>query len=413
MKRTWTVSHIAVLCFLSALLRVAFTLWSGEPSVRHMEDYNIATNLAKGRGYSLGDASASHPTALKAPVYPLFLAAVILAAPSSAEETSCAIVQHVLIAFCPLLLFLLLTRYVPNRVAGLSAIILLFHPSYIVYPSTLESTNVFIPLSLVWLAAVHGVLANGRDADRSRVHAVLFGLASALLVLCQPLTLPIVVGTLILLARRSFPITVAAVFFVLCWSPWIIRNAVVFHGFIPLKSPVWMNVAAGFDTRSHGMSDMTFLNPRDQARLDSVHHSGTDVTRETAYRELSVQAIGEHPAGFCLKTAAQAVRYWTFPPSYDRAWFGIPFILGRLVPVGFLGVMLLLSLRHRKAYPHVLSPILLILGYFTVVYALTHTSNIRFKLDVEWLQCVAAGIVVHQWWKRRDRLREDVQNDSF
>ncbi|MFM7773410.1 MAG: hypothetical protein ACKO9V_01030, partial [Candidatus Kapaibacterium sp.] len=271
-------------------------------------------------------------------------------------------------------------------------------------PSTLESTNLFLPLSLCWLLAMRPVLSRPDHAARTMKWALTAGVVSALLVLCQPLSLLPVAGAWLLTLRRN---KTAAFLLLACLTiviaPWTIRNRIVFNAFIPFKSPVWMNVVSGFEVRSHGMTDKEFIDAETRRILDSVQTTGTDVEREHAYREHSLRIIRRDPAAYLEKCLVQAARYWTFPPSYDGTWMHPPFMVGRLLPVLFLGAMLLLSFRYLRAYTDVLVPMILTLAVFTVVYALTHVSNIRFKLDVGWLQCIAAGIVLHHLLPERTR----------
>ncbi len=85
--------------------------------------------------------------------------------------------------------------------------------------------------------------------------------------------------------------------------------------------------------------------------------------------------------------------YWLIPPRYFKQT-SIQFLLVRLLPVAVLNVLFVLGMiRLWKSHREVAVALLLTLSYFTAVYALTHVANIRFKLDIEWLElfvCAAA-----------------------
>jgi hypothetical protein len=385
-------------------------LYQGEDSVRHMEDYSIAVNIAEGRGYSIGNAVNFQPTALKAPVYPLFLSAVVYAVPESHRLIACALIQHLLVGMAPLLLLVALRRFGFGSIAGPAALVLLLHPSYFVYPSTLESTNLFVPLCLVWILALQQCMPT-TSFQTSRVvgsrRKIAAGIAGAGVILCQPIVLPIVLYGWYKLARQGTSIAGMAITCLCVMAPWTIRNYIVFNEFIPLKSPVWMNVVTGFSERSHGVPALNTISQENRISLDSLERCGSDVTRERLYRKIAVQSISEHPTSFAQKTAVQIWRYWTFPPLYDRSWLSLPFLMGRLLPVLFLIITMVISARYYRNYIHLLLPIWCILAYTTLVYGLTHTSNIRFKLDFEWIQCITAGVVIHELVSRRFAGRTD------
>jgi hypothetical protein len=389
-------------------------LYQGEDSVRHMEDYSIAVNIAEGRGYSIGDAANFQPTALKAPVYPLFLSVVVYAVPESHRLIACALIQHLLMSMAPLLLLVMLRRFRLGTIAGPAALVLLLHPSYFVYPSTLESTNLFVPLCLVWILALQQCMPT-RSMETLEVvgsiKKIAAGIACAGVLLCQPIVLPIVLYGWNKLARQGTSIAVMAMTCLCFMAPWTIRNFSVFNEFIPLKSPVWMNVVTGFSERSHGVPALNTISQENRISLDSLEHSGSDVSREKVYRNIAIQTISEHPLSFAQKTAVQMWRYWSFPPLYDGSWLSLPFLMGRLLPVLFLIITTVISARYYRYYSHLLLPIWCILAYTTLVYGLTHTSNIRFKLDFEWLQCVAAGVVIHELVSRRFAGRPDTADN--
>lgn len=396
-------------------------LYQGQGAVRHMEDYSIAVNIADGRGYCIGDAVNVQPTALKAPVYPLFLSAVTYVAPESNRLIACALIQHLLMGIAPVLLMVVLRRFRLGTIAGPAALVLLLHPSYFVYPSTLESTNLFVPLCLVWIlamqrcmpAATRSVVSNTTFRIGSQLRKIAAGAAAAAVILCQPIVLPIVLYGLVALKRSGTSISVVAIAVFCAMAPWAIRNYSIFNEFIPLKSPVWMNVVTGFSERSHGVPAFNTISKKNRIVLDSLERSGNDVSRERVYRNIAVQTISENPSSFAQKTAVQMWRYWTFPPMYDSTWLSMPFLVGRLFPVLFLSITMVISARHYRSnshyrnYSHMLIPIWYILAYTTLVYGLTHTSNIRFKLDFEWMQCITAGLVIHELASRRVAVRPD------
>jgi len=82
------------------LAKVAFSVLV-QPAPETIEDYQIAQNLAAGRGYCL--LPTLGPTAVKVPVYPLFLALFVRLF-GAGNVFPIVVAQHILLAGVPLLL---------------------------------------------------------------------------------------------------------------------------------------------------------------------------------------------------------------------------------------------------------------------------------------------------------------------
>ena len=101
--------------------------------------------------------------------------------------------------------------------------------------------------------------------------------------------------------------------------------------------------------------------------------------------------FSQSPILYAEKTLWQAVIYWLYPPRYfDDA--SISFLFIRKIPVYGLNLLLIISLyyafrRDRKVFFAALSVFL----FFTIVYSLTSSANIRYKLDIEWVQFILLG----------------------
>jgi len=86
------------LCALSLALRLLFILLV-KPYIHAVEDFNIAEHLACGEGFAYGGFEGDfHPTAMKAPVYPFFLALFIWAF-GDASKLAIVMVQHAIPSF--------------------------------------------------------------------------------------------------------------------------------------------------------------------------------------------------------------------------------------------------------------------------------------------------------------------------
>lgn len=236
-KRRNMIIHLGALFFLVA--GFVYSLYLGN-ELRFPDEsqyYKIAQNLAAGHGYSY---NGTDPTAIRPPVYPLFLALFIkLGAPI----TILRYLNFIAMTLCVYLIRSILCykaddasqqRRRQQSGAALSAILLagygvLFYTAGTLYPQTLYT---LILLAIVRLAVV---------PNFGFLEAIWLGLLSALLILVHPTGVfipPLVVVWLFW--PRNYHIvvkgTVAALIAVACISIWSYRNYTAFNRFIPLTS---------------------------------------------------------------------------------------------------------------------------------------------------------------------------------
>ncbi len=231
------------LCAAGFVLRLAYVAMSPGDFVS-AEDYQIAQNLAAGHGYQQYD----WPTAIKTPVYPLFLALFVRIF-GEADQWAIVVAQHTMFAVVPILIAWLGTTLGLKRLGVIAGILFLMHPSFFVYPSRLEVTNLVVPISILWSIAFVDFLKH-RDSWWS---AVLIGLSSGVLIMTQPITVgPVVValGIVIVRARLWRQAIVAGAIIVITFAPWVVRNYVVLDKVVVTKSPFWWNFYGGFMPQS-------------------------------------------------------------------------------------------------------------------------------------------------------------------
>lgn len=378
---------LTLCCVASLALRVLFLLVV-QPDFHAVEDYNIALHLARGDGFAYGGFERDfYPTALKAPVYPLFLAAFIVAFGDSAKWVV-ALVQHSLFAFAPLLFAAIGARCRAARIGKLAGLLFLLHPSYFYYPTVLESTSLFVPLALLWLWAL------GSLAERfpRRREAFAFGSFSGALALVQPVaTLPIAATIGFLFRNRLRPLAFIALGALAPIAVWTTRNAIVFGTFIPTKSPFYMNLYVGLLPEYSGAERFQFLERDHVRRMDSLRRALGDVEMEPHFKDIFWNAIRQKPSLYALKTLWQAALYWFVPPRYFEN-FSLGFVVVRLLPVLTLNALFVWgTLKLWKSRRALAMSVLLVLLYFTAIYALSHAANVRFKLDIEWLELFACA----------------------
>ncbi len=354
-----------------------------------VEDYKIAVNMINGLGYVLHPLAG--PTAIKTPIYPIFLY-IILAVSGAKSIFIFQIIQHLIHFFFPIITYKILIQYIKNKYAFISAVFWLVHPSYQYYSFAVEATNLFLLLILLSIFFASKIYLNGWN----RVNSIGIGILSGLTILTQAISAPIfsVYFIYLIFKKRSKYLILSILMILAIVFPWIIRNYVAFDRFIPGKSPLYMNLFVGFSFESHGKQEFDIIPNAITNRMDSLREIKNDVDMEQEYKSFIVPFIMNNLSLYIEKTIHQSYVYWTYPPRYfnDNS---IKFLFIRKIPVIISNLILLISLiilfkYNRKMFVG----LLLVLIYFTIVYSLTLTANIRFKLDIEWIAFFAISIAL-------------------
>lgn len=384
-----TAPMLLRLSAVSLVARFCFMLFA-EPHIHTVEDYNIALHLAHGDGFAYGGFESDwHLTALKAPGYPFFIA-LFIALFGEASKLLIVLAQHTLFAFLPIL-FLRIGKTLEMELLGkIAALLFLLHPSYFYYPTVIEATNLFVPLAVLWLESLVRVV---RVAYRVRV-LVGFGLFSGMLILTQPIALvPIVLCMMLAFRARAKSLILMFIVMLLPIALWTARNWLAFEKVIPTKSPFYMNLYVGLLPEYTGLERYKFLDSAKVQQLNALRQTVGDIEMEAYYKEAFVTAVKEKPVLYAQKTCWQAALFWLVPPRYFEQ-MSLQFLLVRILPVAVLNVLFIWgTIKLWRTRREIACSILLVMLYFTLVYAFTHVANIRFKLDIEWIELFACAAV--------------------
>jgi len=384
---------IASLIFLVLRLIIAFFFVE---EFKSFEDYRIAQNIVEGNGYCLVPEWGA--TAIKAPAYPLFLSIFILLF-GIYSKISIVITQHIIFSVIPFLLMKLSNEWGKYRkseerwknIGAISAWIFLLHPSYYYYPNVIETTNIFIPLVILFLITILSVFNSSDGQTKIGVlrQYVIIGILSGLLFLTQPVIIPaLAVLLLIFLFRKNYKLSlIYLTISILIVSPWAIRNYYEFGKFIPAKSPFWYNLYNGWLPEFHGNKKFDIIPNHEKQMIETKLIAGeSDVEMEKTFKDVFIRNTESHKALYIEKTFYQMFYYWYMPPSYVSDT-RLTYIYARKLPVIILNALFILGMLYLfKSDRKLLLIIFFSLLYFTLIYGLTHTANIRFKLDVEWLE---------------------------
>jgi 4-amino-4-deoxy-L-arabinose transferase-like glycosyltransferase len=237
---------LVIIFVLALAVRVGYNLVFSNPNLPYNYENsdaisydNIAWNLAHGRGYSIDwnlfqgyeyKAEAVHPTAIRAPLFPLLLASTYVV--FGHNWFIARLLLSVLSASTVLLIFILGQRLFAARIGATAAIVSVFYPAFVEYTGSLLTETVYMLLLAL------AVLCLISEKPRSLSSVVVGGLIFGLIALTRPeglLFIPFV--TLWILRQRGglAGFKTAALFLavtLLVYSPWVMRNYLVFKEFI-------------------------------------------------------------------------------------------------------------------------------------------------------------------------------------
>ncbi|HBU69411.1 MAG TPA: hypothetical protein DEE98_03400 [Elusimicrobia bacterium] len=303
--------HLIYAFVIGLLLRAAFTLfYPYETFYPDSYDYHkIAVNLVSGQGYSI---EPGEPTARRAPVYPLFLAAVYSLFGVSAIAVG--IIQSVLGAFASILIYKLSKEYFSERVSLTALYASALYPVLISYCGPVLTETLFsfmLVLSALFIARA--------VKNRSVFYYLTAGLVFGLVNLTRPDTilLPFLLLAAMLVnyekKRTVLPhfllfVFAAAVPFI----PWTARNYSKFHYVFPGQSG-----ALGALVRSdawYAMNDTTEENKIEFDKwnryLESVQKELGPAEAEKKLLNEGIEIILRHPVKFSALVAKRFPRFW-------------------------------------------------------------------------------------------------------
>lgn len=403
--RSAEVRTLVWMVLIALLLRVAAIPFDSienlmDPTHIHAwEQGNVAQALLAGHGFGSPFLS-TQPSAIMPPVYPLIVSVFFylfgVHTPHSifaVHAFDCAINA---LACIPV--FLLARRSFGERVARWTAWIWVFFPYGIYFSSAWAWSTHLLLLSLYFL------LYLAQEMERSPRLGLWagFGLLAGFAGLTEPSIL-IVVAILLALAawrlshagQRWFsPALVASLVMAAAISPWLVRNAVVFHRLIPMRDSMGLELWMGNNGYSerwtsdqkhplHNASELAAYNRGEIAYMADKQHE-------------AVQFIRQHPGWYVRMCVRRAIYLWTGYWSFDRSYLAmepadlenIPFatcltLLGfaglvvaarrrPLEAVRFAGVLFLFPLIYYFSHPepyHMrpLDPLLIMLGCYALL----------------------------------------------
>jgi 4-amino-4-deoxy-L-arabinose transferase-like glycosyltransferase len=378
--------------------------------------FAIARSISRGDGYPPGlgllkTGSRDNPSAARPPAYPLFLASAIkIGGPGAnrARTAQALALGALLVALIGILGWQLWGRRIGLWSMGIAAA----YPPFWVIGTTLMSEALLLPLMVAALAAA----VQQRRSERKILWAVVVGVLVGLMALTRPNALIVVFAFALAAwsrprsARSAIPALTLILVTLVTIVPWSIRNAVVFHAFVPLSTQSGFLLAGTYNPTSAADSANwlawrpPFLDPatgRDlQRKAGKLNELGLDRDlRRRAYDYILDHPLDVPRAGFwnTYRMAGLSLSWNTgsavIVDLAGHRW------LNRLNVGGFwiLAALALVggALTGRRSRPPALVIAVPALFYVSAVFV---NGELRFRLPVDvcliFLAAIAADRVV-------------------
>ena len=279
-----------------------------------------------------------------------------------------------------------LTGFVASCIAAV-------YPFFLYYQGLLFTETLFNTWFVAGIAALIWWRERGMRIDRALVAAsfcfVAATMTKATLTILPPLLLTATAWLAGVSGRRLAAIALAAAcLYGAFMSPWWIRNAVVFHAFVPFATNGAQNLYLGNNphNRDAGIDWGHDVDPAAAAKLFAIPD---ELAREHAFAAAALGYIARNPRAFIRASAKRFVRFWNVVPNAPE----FRNALYSLISAASFGPVLLLALigvvRRRRQW-RLLAPLYLSIAYFTGVYLVT-VASLRYRFPIEPLLVMLAA----------------------
>lgn len=414
----WRLARAAItspiLITVAALgLRLGFA-WNYQQQFSHQalrvipflfESGNIADSIATGHGFASPFRVDTGPTAWTTPVYPLLLGGIMrLFGPYTFASYVAAVLVNIFFsALVCVPLFFAARRIGGLKLAAVASCLWAVFPNAILltYESLWETS-----LSALMGATILWATLRVMELRRPRAwcaYGLLWGLAlmtNAVLLSLLPFLLGWMVWQARQLAKRPPPpVLVAIAVVVVCCIPWTVRNYVVFHSFVPLRSILGLQLWVG----NNPEAKVTWRGEQHPIHDSAERRRYVDIGEIAYMREKEHAAIAymlAHPGHEFELIAGRFVSFWsggTPSPVHDllasrSSWFRYVLIFNLAVALGtVLGIVRLGRAHSLYLFPVAVFPLILPWAYYLTL----SLPRYRHPIDPVLILLTAVAFVPH------------------
>jgi len=412
----FVVALVLRLAFLTLTRFLEPNIPSGHVPMGH-EAGRIGLHIAQGLGYSSPLKFPSGPTAWITPVYPYLLAGVfkIFGLETVRSLVAMKVLNNLFSALVCFPLFAIARRLFGTQMA-IAAVVM-----WILYiPAFYWPTAWIWDTSLAALAVTLLLWATYELEDKEKTWWWAgYGALWAFAALVNAAVVSILPGLFAYCAyrarKRGAPwirlTAIAAVAFAAGISPWVIRNEIVFHGKVFMRSNFGLELWLGNNPEAPG-TWTPWLHPNDND-TEGRHFAKVG---ELAYMQekerIALEFMKTHPSDVMHSVFHRFIENWTGTdepiadvflrlPWWAQAWLAMNCAFSLLTCIGLLFA--------RRAEPVRYMPLFILLLFFPAVYYITHNTP-RYRHPIEpamsLLVVYAVAQIVRVWRDRRTRNQE-------
>jgi 4-amino-4-deoxy-L-arabinose transferase-like glycosyltransferase len=386
---------IIALVLVGLAFRAAFILFFADLSLDSYWEYGeIARNLHLGKGYSLfhneggryefhsSPSASPYPSAYMMPGYVALLYPFFFLNDVTLRNVLLLLLQGLIGGGCVVLIYRFTARFMGRRDALAAAALMACLPEF-VYASGSSTPTVLFHLLLLALLPVLYDLWNA-DSLRAELAA---GALFAALVYIRPETALFAAAVLagLLLAGRARSALRLGIVITLLVSPWQIRNAVVFHEWIPFTTNGGLNFFRGHNDLQLGTfaDDVIIQGLRD---LPQGREFEPEMSR--LYISRAFQYIAEEPSHELAHDAEKFLQLWFWnsdDPRSANPLYRVPWLI--LLGAGGFGMV------RTKAWSRHRILVLYLVCATTVAILFFVLPRYQTMMKVALLPFAGAGVV--------------------
>jgi hypothetical protein len=324
----------------------------------------------------------------------LFFAPAVKLFGTQAAVIPIRIAQAVLLVIQVGLIALTARRIFGKPGAGLiAACIAALYPFFLYYQGLLLSETLFDTWLLAGIAALFWWRDRGMRLDSALVVAsfcfVAATMTKATLTILPPLLLAATAWIAGANWRRVGTILLAAsCLYAAFMSPWWMRNAALFHAFVPFATNGAQNLYLGNNPYNRD-AGIDWKSDVDSAVAAKILAIPDELQRQHAFAATALNYIMQNPAAFLRTAGKKFVRFWNIVPNAAEFRTGLYSIISAASFGPILVLALIGAVRQWRQW-RLLAPLYLIIGYFSLVYMVT-IASIRYRLPLEPLLIILAA----------------------
>jgi 4-amino-4-deoxy-L-arabinose transferase-like glycosyltransferase len=404
--------YVFAIALVVRIAVLAFT-YHGSENVTFFDDAKIATNIVEGRGYSINLEyknwlfytlflkekqlieplpEGTKPTATKQPVYPLVLSLFFFV--FGVQQFLPVFVFQATIAALACSVLVLALQQVSQRTAILAGLVPALYPPFVYHSVTVpESTQLLMLLISVFILIVSRLRQNSTTWGW-----LACGLVSGLLIMTDPVSLPFVILSVCYIVYSS-PVgwrvpakgaIQALVVSLVLFSPWLVRNYLVFNRFPVMKGSVGLIFDFGLQESGSG----TWISEDKLVELEYLGRSRTEMEEDAAIQQELIRLFPLHWKEYLLSNIPGNFLHFVWEVRRYEGNRTASYLLGRMIPYIFLLVFSLPALSKfvwkvlRSGSARVSAPVplicaVLLIVTFTGIYTVFGAYHSRYRFPVE------------------------------